>query len=249
MDSKKKLIFFLVFLMPLFAKEGPAILKKGKKQYVCEAAKPDLPDKNYIEPLLTDNKTTSNTLALFYVKSKLNQDLGYDFIDTAFVIKSYEDSSVRYTRPDGSGFVRMSGSRTWRNQNPGAIRTSPFTRKMGAVGDAGGFAVFPSEEHGMIALKTLLRTDAYSNLSIYDAIHKYAPFCDNNDPVRYQRHLYAKTGIDVNRKLKDLSDAELDKIADTIKILEGWKIGNLSSFGVLSDLLQEINSEQNQRTL
>ncbi len=195
----------------------------------------------------TDYNIVSKAVLLSDIKQQLFHEFGYEYTDTVFKIQSFEDNSVQYTRPDGSGFVRKSGSRTWRNQNPGAIRTSPFTRKMGAIGDAGGFAVFPSEEQGMIALKALLRTESYSKLSIYDAIHKYAPFCDSNDPIRYQRHLYESTGIKPNRKLSDLSDEELEKIAQSIKVLEGWKEGTVSNFGLFVDLINEICTTQKQR--
>ncbi len=192
-----------------------------------------------VEPLPSDYKPAYQTLVKLEQRFNLYHELGYDVRPIVFEIDSSKDIYVRYTRPDGTGFILNYGSRTWRNMNPGAIRTGSFACKMGACGDAGGFAVFPSEEQGMLALKALLRTDAYANLSIYNAIHKYAPFCDNNDPIRYQRHLYTKTGININRKLKDLSDEELDKIAETIKVLEGWKVGNQAAFGFLMDVINQ----------
>lgn len=133
--------------------------------------------------------------------------------------------SVKYTLPDGSGFTRMQGSRTWRNMNPGALRPGKITRQMGACGAAGGFAVFPSEEQGMKALKALLRTDSYARLTIGAAIYKYAPPSDHNNTVSYQRKLSRMTGLSLSRKVGQLSDSELDKVANAIKIIEGWKTG------------------------
>ena len=137
---------------------------------------------------------------------------------------------VKYTSPDGSGFIRKSGSRTWRNMNPGAIRYGDFTKQYGACGKAGGFAVFPTEEHGMEALKGLLKSDGYCNLTIEAAIYKWAPPSDNNDTKAYQRHLSKMTGLNLSMKLHQLTPAQLEKVANAIKILEGWKVGSEELF-------------------
>ena len=248
MNKKNVFMLSLVFTMPFFVKGIHDAHKDNKDTTMPVFQHVETLNKHFVEPLPTDYKPAYHALIKLEQKAHLYHELGYDVKPIVFKIDSSKDIYVRYTRPDGTGFVRNYGSRTWRNMNPGAIRTSPFARNMGACGDAGGFAVFPSEEQGMIALKALLRTDAYANLSIYNAIHKYAPFCDNNDPVRYQNHLYARTGINVNRKLGDLSDEELDKIAETIKVLEGWKVGNQEAFGFLMDVFQEIIGQNKQYT-
>ncbi len=250
MNKKKIFISSLIIVAPFFVKGFSTGLKSKQKADKHTISIID-DETNYVFqgrvfPLKADNSTgRSSAVNMFNIKYCLYQELGY-LSDIDFYITSFADNSVKYERKDGSGFVRKSGSRTWRNMNPGAIRTSPFTRKVGACGDAGGFAVFPNEEIGMIALKELLRTDAYTNLTIYDAIHKYAPFCDNNDPVRYQNHLYAKTGINVNRRLCDLSEEELDKIAQTIKVLEGWEEGICEPFGGIAAILHEFYNIQKQ---
>lgn len=248
MYKKKILLSSLLFVAPFFAKGGAdstktSALERNDIRRTCLGVF----DFQYdFDCLLSDHPDFFAEVKFFDVKLNLMQEFGYELPDNDFIITSHEDNSVQYMRPDNSGFIRKSGSRTWRNQNPGAIRVSPFIKKMGAIGEAGGFAVFPNEETGMIALKKLLKSDGYANLTIYDAIHKYAPFCDNNNPVNYQRHLYNKTGIDVNRRLCDLSDDELDKIAEVIKVLEGWKTGVLESIGPVADALEEIRNNQKQ---
>jgi hypothetical protein len=132
---------------------------------------------------------------------------------------------VKYTSSDGSGFIRTGGSRTWRNMNPGAIRYGEFSRQYGACGKAGGFAVFPTEEHGMNALKALLTSPKYINLTVAKAIYKWAPPSDNNNTKLYQIHVQKITGIPLNKKLSQLTPAEIDRVATAIKTIEGWKAG------------------------
>ena len=136
---------------------------------------------------------------------------------------------VKYVLSDGSGFIRCNGSRTWRNMNPGAIRYGDFTKQYGACGKAGGFAVFPTEEDGMKALKGLLKSDGYCNLTLASAVSKWAPPFENNTRA-YQKHMYKMTGVPLNKKLNQLSDEELDKVANAIKFLEGWKEGKEEFF-------------------
>ena len=137
---------------------------------------------------------------------------------------------VKYTADDGSGFIRTGGSRTWRNMNPGAIRNGEFAREYGSCGSAGGFAVFPTEEHGMRALRGLLRSDKYASLTIAAAIYKYAPPHDNNNTRSYQRKLSQMTGIRLTKKVGQLTAAELEQVASAIRTLEGWKSGENKTF-------------------
>ncbi len=66
-------------------------------------------------------------------------------------------ANVIYISSDGSLTVWYSGSRAWRNNNPGNIRYTPFAKRHGAIGKAGGFAVFPDYNTGRAALSALLR--------------------------------------------------------------------------------------------
>ena len=126
----------------------------------------------------------------------------------------------------GQKIKRVGGTISWRNNNPGNIRTSSFTKKNGEIGQAGGFAVFPSLEIGMNAIKKLLRSKSYNNLTIEKAISRYAPNGDgNNDEKVYQKRLGDLTGLNINLVLNSLSNEQLDKVANAIKIIEGYNIG------------------------
>ena len=133
---------------------------------------------------------------------------------------------VIFVAADGHEYKHIGGTRAWRNNNPGNIRMTEFSKRMGAIGAAGGFAVFPDEQTGMVAVKKLLRTKNYANKTIADAISRYAPPSENNTAA-YQRSIEKLTGLNINRKMSELSDQELDKVANAIRHIEGWKPGTV----------------------
>lgn len=131
---------------------------------------------------------------------------------------------VVYTRADGNQFRRSGGTRAWRNNNPGCLRYSEFTAAQGAIGKAGGFAVFPDEETGMRAICALLQSDGYRNLTISQAIFKYAP-PHENDTDGYKTTLRRLTGLDISVKLSSLTPDQIMRVARAIKVVEGWRTG------------------------
>lgn len=135
-----------------------------------------------------------------------------------------DPAAVLYTADDGTRVLRRGGTRTWRNNNPGNIRSSRFTRHQGAIGAAGGFAVFPSAATGQAAVVALLQTPKYSPLSIADAIARYAPPVEN-DTQGYQRLIRRLTGLDIERRLSDLNPRELELVVSALQTIEGFSMG------------------------
>ena len=133
-------------------------------------------------------------------------------------------NDVVYTNANGTQYRKTGGTRAWRNNNPGNIRYSQFSRRAGAIGQAGGFAVFPDEQTGMRAICALLKSDGYRNLTISQAIFKYAPPHENNTE-NYKATLRRLTGLQITTKLRDLTDEQISRVAAAIKIIEGWRIG------------------------
>ncbi len=136
---------------------------------------------------------------------------------------------------DGREYIRSGGSRAWRNNNPGNIICSDFAQRQGSVGCAGRFAVFPDEATGMAAITANLRTSAYQTGrargcpslpagSLGAAICRWAPPTEN-DTKAYQRMIEKRTGIPVNTQMSSLDDAQLGRVANTIRAMEGWKQG------------------------
>lgn len=134
---------------------------------------------------------------------------------------------VIYICNNGDEITRRKGSRAWRNNNPGNLVYTSFSRDVGAVGECGGYAVFPDEETGMNALRALLRTTKYQRLTIAAAIGKYAPEGPSGVAL-YIGKLKKLTGLHETVRLSELSDAQLELVANSIREIEGWIPGNES---------------------
>lgn len=97
------------------------------------------------------------------------------------------------------------GSRSWRNNNPGNLRSSQFQS-----GQAGGFATFSSYASGWLALWYDLlckcvgrtRTRLTPESSLYDLISVWAPNEDGNNSLAYTMFVAKKCGVSPDTKLK-----------------------------------------------
>ena len=134
------------------------------------------------------------------------------------------DKDTVYITQDGQKYKKVGGTLAWRNNNPGNIRYTEFARRAGAIAGAHGFAVFPDKQTGRDAIKRLLVSKNYKDLTIANAVSRYAPPSENNT-AGYQRSLANMTGLSINRRMSDLSDTELEKVVSAIAQIEGWKEG------------------------
>lgn len=144
---------------------------------------------------------------------------------------------VIYVFDNGKKVKRSGGTRAWRNQNPGNLRYTQLSRNNGAIGKAGGFAVFPSVEKGRAALAELLRSDSYRNLTIGRAIFVYAPPHENNTDL-YKKQIQKMTGLNINIKISDLTPKQMESVIDAICVLEGWKTGRETQMAMLQKQTQ-----------
>ncbi len=116
---------------------------------------------------------------------------------SAFVkAEGISKNRVRYTDSSGRIFIHSKGTWAWRNNNPGNIRKpGKDTKFEGIIGIAGGFLVFSSYDAGLKALQILLKKPFYQNLSLFDAVEKYAPAKDKNpvNPVILDTFLASTT--------------------------------------------------------
>ena len=168
--------------------------------------------------LLNGGKTTANKVISILDKS------GVANMTPVRAVQSGKD--VIFIAADNTKYKQVGGTRAWRNNNPGNIRMYDFARRAGAIGEAGGFAVFPDEATGLRAVKSLLLSSSYKDLTIANAISRYAPPAENNT-VAYQRSIERLTGLSINRKISDLNDLELDKVVNAIRHIEGWQPGQV----------------------
>ncbi|WP_082502876.1 TIGR02594 family protein [Methylobacterium sp. Leaf100] len=143
---------------------------------------------------------------------------------------------VIYRRSDGRELVREGGSRAWRNNNPGNIERGSFADEHDAIGGDTRFAIFPSEQTGLLAVGALLRSPSYRNLTLQAAINRYAPPSENNT-AGYIGFVSSKTGIDAGDVLSTLNDSEIAKLCRSIQVIEGWNPGREYEAGARSSLV------------
>ncbi|MGN7127709.1 phage tail tape measure protein, partial [Methylorubrum thiocyanatum] len=125
--------------------------------------------------------------------------------------------------PAVPGDKRMGGSRSWRNNNPGNIEYGPFARSMGATGTDGRFAVFPDYKSGRNAQEKLLfEGKNYANLTLAQAIRRWAPASENNVPA-----YIAAMKADPNTRMQDFSPEQRSTLLDAMQRHEGWKPGKI----------------------
>lgn len=127
---------------------------------------------------------------------------------------------VTYWDQEGASVTYIGGNRTWRNQNPGNIGSGSWAIRHGAIGKAGGFAVFPNYEVGRNAIFEILSSPDFINQSIWDAIPHYAP-ASSNDVKWYRNLIQKKTSLDLTRKIKSLSKKEFESLVNAIENAEG----------------------------
>ncbi len=144
--------------------------------------------------------------------------------------RSGPQNSVIYTDIKGKDWKFIGGNRPWRNQNPGNLVVGDVSKRGGAIGNAGGFAVFPDYKTGHEALLDLLK-NVYGDFDIPALMKKYAP-AHENDTKKYVKFLRKKTGVKDSRKLKDFSVNEFEKLWHAIELMEGWskKEGQIKSY-------------------
>ncbi|HEY0120656.1 MAG TPA: hypothetical protein VGC14_02655 [Rhizobium sp.] len=127
------------------------------------------------------------------------------------------------------------GSRSWRNNNPGNIEYGSYSRSKGAIGTDGRFAVFPSYEAGRKAQEDLLfNSKGYRNLTLGQAINKWAPAGDNNNVPAYIGALVAGSGVSPDTRMSDIPSDVRGKILDAMQKHEGWHPGTKKAAGIAS---------------
>ena len=123
--------------------------------------------------------------------------------------------------------VRSGGSISWRARNPGNIRQGEnYGAVPGVWAHAAGngtFAVFPDEQTGMTAITQVLRH--YGHVTVADAMSRYAPAADRNDPVAYAAGVARAMGVGTDAYVDTLTQEQLDTFALEIRRVEGWRAG------------------------
>lgn len=134
--------------------------------------------------------------------------------------KSY---TVQYFDEKGNMTIRSGGSKAWRNNNPGNMVYSQrgFAVRHGAIGRAGGMAVFPTETIGRKALIDLLKSSNYNDLTITAFPEKY----DKGNAQEYRRMLLSISKLNPDKRIIDLTSTEFDRLREAVERIEGWEAG------------------------
>lgn len=167
-------------------------------------------------------------------------------------VRVEEKNALRliYYREDGSGSIYVGGKRNWRNNNPGNIGygNGILVKKLGAIGKAGGFAVFPDYETGRKAIFSVLKKDDFQSRTVSKAIEVWAPKEDGNNTELYKKQVQAWTQIDLTRQVSSLTDDETEKLVAAIEKKEGTgagKIIEVPSPGIKKKILDVKKNKEN----
>lgn len=157
----------------------------------------------------------------------------------------YNDEMI-YTKviSSGRGFLIVetnkgkyklnNGTVAWRNNNPGNLKYSDFSKEHGAIGheETNNLAIFPTIEIGKNAQKDLLfgANSVYLNMSLEKAITRYAPKEDNNNPKEYINFVTKKANISKTIILNKLNDWQKENMLEAMRTIEGFKKGTIKKY-------------------
>ncbi|MEY0016020.1 hypothetical protein AB7W42_14865 [Providencia rettgeri] len=129
----------------------------------------------------------------------------------------------RIFKTSNGDVIREGGSRAWRNHNEGNLEYGDYAKRHGAIGTDGRFAIFPNAETGRNAKRNLLfNTSSYKDLTLLDAIKRYAPKGENK-PDQYYKAV--KNAVGSDKKMGEYSSSEQEIILEAFKRVEGWEAG------------------------
>jgi hypothetical protein len=119
------------------------------------------------------------------------------------------------------GLLRLGGSSSWRNHNPGQIPYDEWSIANGAIGSDNGMAVFPSYEAGRRALAANL-TSAPGDQSV-DQLVKNSYLSNIPDSAMQA------AGIDPNTPAVKLSSDQINHLMDAVENSQGFETGKVVS--------------------
>ena len=137
--------------------------------------------------------------------------------------RSYQGNlAPRTTRMSLNGGLNMA-SRSYKNNNCGNIRWGSWAESRGAVDDGDGYAKWETPIQGLAAMISLLGVKSYRDLSMEDAIARYAPSTDNNRPREYADYVSHRAGVFITDKIGSLDPFEILRVVEAMIRFEGWK--------------------------
>ncbi|MEU0031177.1 peptidoglycan-binding protein [Streptomyces sp. NPDC006335] len=124
--------------------------------------------------------------------------------------------------------MRTRGTPSWNNNNPGNIVSSGEAENYGAYHGKRNdiFAIFPSEEQGLSAVRQFLLRR--KEKTILQMMHIYAPSGHgSNNPEVYALQVATALGVSTNTLVSQMSQDQVADFAREIKRIEGWREGQV----------------------
>jgi hypothetical protein len=116
-----------------------------------------------------------------------------------------------------NGILRLGGSASWRNHNPGQIPYDDWAIENGAIGSDNGMAVFPSYQAGRQALAATL-TSSTGNQSVNDLVR-------NSYLSNIPESAIQSAGIDPKTPAASLSPDQVNHLMDAVESSLGFDAG------------------------
>ncbi|HIE5650596.1 TPA: TIGR02594 family protein [Stenotrophomonas maltophilia] len=130
--------------------------------------------------------------------------------------------TVEFTADNGDKLIRSGGSLAWLLNNPGNLRPGGKYAKMIGQADtkSGKFAIFPTAEDGRAEKRALLRRK-YNDMTLYNAMHTYAPESEN-DTAAYLAYVRKRSGATDQTVIKDMTDEQFNGMIAAMEQYEGF---------------------------
>lgn len=124
------------------------------------------------------------------------------------------------------------GTLAWRNNNPGNLKNTNFSKGQGSIGeDYRGHAVFPTYAVGKKAHYNLLfsGTTSYADLTVEQAVYRYAPSSDGNQPKNYLNYICKAASVAKTSRLAKLTEKQKEGMIQAMFVMEGFKKGTITN--------------------
>ena len=129
------------------------------------------------------------------------------------------NGTVQYTYDVST--VTVTANHPTRDNNPGDIRTGTFAYNNGAIGNDGGFAIFPNPQSGYNAEKTLIESKPKS-WTISQLINALSPSSDHNDTTQMVSEITSWSGLSSTQTLGSLTSAQMTSLVNAYGRAEGY---------------------------
>lgn len=151
----------------------------------------------------------------------------------------HSDEIIFYFDAAGGKYIASGGNLAWRLNNPGLVLShGRYSRKNGAIGSCGRYAIFATPLEGRKALSAWLHSKKYYNSTLKTIAKHYQP----NNPEAFANQLSSLTQISSEIKIKSLSVEGFDRLLRGIEKLCGYTVADNQTFLRLPKIIAKIEN-------